>query len=162
MGFYIEIIYPEMTDFAKSEEIAVTERTFLHMSPFLNFQINDTDPPEGAHPVGRGYWLMRPEPQGTDGRGRPVKAVGQPYIRIGFNWLNEIGWNWYMGFLDDEEDLSVDLISITVWDPMAENGPDWVRFSGTDERPIILARPTYEDIVYGGFEGVEILITEIS
>lgn len=162
MSPYEVLIHQSMTGVTPSEGVAVQERVFVHMSPLLNFQINDADPPEGAAPRGRGYWLRRPEPKGTDGSARPVKAIGQPYVQVNFQHLSQTGWNWYVAFLADEEDLSVDLTSVTVWDPLKDGGPGWVRFTGTDDRPIILRRPTYTDVAYGGFEGVQIMIVEIS
>lgn len=121
----------------------------------MPFQINATDPPDGAKPVGNGYNFTYPESKGRSGSGAPVAAVGKPRLDLSFNVLTEAGWNYYAAFTDD--DLSATLTSVQLWNPWKSGGAGWETWTGG----AIIHRPTYDAYSGGLFMGVRVAITDL-
>ena len=124
----------------------------------MAFQINGGSPPEGGEPVGEGYWFHLAEAPGTDGRNRPVGAVGKPWVEIKFKVCNATVWDWYCNLVSGD-DLYVALTSVQTYNPFKSGGADWETFSGSG---ITMRRPTYEHQAFGQYYGVRIVIENLS
>lgn len=123
-----------------------------------SFQINGSDPPEGAIPRQSGYRFVLPEPVDSDALGRPVLQVDDlPWVEIAYERLNGPGWDFYCSFLEAHT-MYAHLVSIRVpdfFDYTVPSGPNWVTYSGDG---IYMDRPVYQAIEYGHFFGVSIMI----
>lgn len=125
-----------------------------------SFQINGVSPPSGGKPHGKGYWLHQPKATGTDGYNRPCGAVGLPWLEIKYIACDQTVWNWFMAHT--EQDLSAGLTSVEIWNDfktIETGGAGWEVFSGSGIR---IHRPTYDDINFGLYYGVKIVITNLS
>ena len=121
----------------------------------MAFEINGSEPPAGARPVGLGYKFILPESTGFNGNGEPVGALGKPRLEIRFEKLNQAGWDWWEALTGTS--LSATLTSVQFWNPYKSGGVDFDTWTGG----AVIHRPTYESIQFGQFQGVEILITEM-
>jgi hypothetical protein len=121
----------------------------------MAFEINGSQPPNGARPISNNYFLAWPESQFNSGQGIPIAEVGRPGLTLSFPKLKATGWNWWVALTGDAP--SVAISSIQFYNPFKSGGADWDTWTGG----AVLHRPTYEELSHGVFEGVEIKITEM-
>lgn len=121
-----------------------------------SFQINAGSPPSGGLPHGNGYWLRQPKATGTDGYNRPCGAVGLPWLEIRYLTVEQAVWNWYAAFTGVQS--SAGITSVELWNDFKTGGAGWEVFSGSG---ILIHQPTYEEINYGLYYGVRVVITNL-
>jgi hypothetical protein len=122
----------------------------------MGFQINETDPPQGGHPLGNSAGVQHPVATGDNGLGAPVGAVGRPKLVLTWSRLSRVAWDWYCSFLEDGA-LSATLTQLNVFDAHAPGGAGWRECSSA-----IMYRPTCKGNTAGGaLTDVEIIFTEL-
>lgn len=121
----------------------------------MAMEIDSVEVPSYAQPRSNGYQFFLPETTGKSGLGKPVGAAGKAWAVITFSTATETCWNYWAG--KTGEATYLDLTSVKLWNPWKSGGADWETFSGG----AVLHRPTYQNIRFGNYIDVEILITEI-
>jgi hypothetical protein len=119
------------------------------------FQINGATPSDEAYPTGSGYQYLKPMATGKSGQGDPVGAAGKPGIVLKFKKLTHAAWDYYAGLVGSTA-LYVELSSLNTWNPYKSGGGDWVLYDTAK-----LHMPTFANMDYGCYTGVEVRITEL-
>ena len=107
----------------------------------MAFSINGSSPQPEYEPQA---WLTHfhyPQPRGWSGQGKPVAAVGKPWVEIGRDLISQTGLNWYNAFFSNDDDEYVD-VTLVIYDPRA--GQERT-FSA------VMLRPTWESQERNGY-----------